>query len=125
MGLMARVAGDAAGVICRYDLGEGFRLGAIGFVATGADHCAVEFRRGHIGRIVRVLGLGAVAGFTGENNVAAEFFLVGHIGVAAFADFAAGNGYRPGGNFGDGSSAIVSVLTEALGDNSSPKNDEQ
>lgn len=125
MRLMASVASEAAGVIGRYDLGKGFRLCAVGFVAAGAEDQGVEFRGRHIGWIVRVLGLGTVANLAVEVGVGSEFLLIGNIRVAAFADFVTGKNCRPGGDFGDGGSAIVPVLAETLGDDRGAKDNEE
>ena len=114
---MAGVAGDASGVICGCDLRESFGLGAVGFVAAGADDGGVELRRFDGGGIVSMLGLGSVAGFAWNDHVLALLLLLHNVGVAGLAHVVAGMGDGPGRGFGDGGAAIVSVLTEATRDN--------
>jgi hypothetical protein len=115
VGLVASVAGDASGVICGCDLRKGFGLGAVGFVAAGADD-GVELRWFHGGGIVSMLGLGSVAGFAGDDDVFALLLLFHHVGMAGLAHVVAGMGYGTGGGFGDGGAAIVSVLAEGARD---------
>ena len=88
--LVAGVAGEASGVIRGGDLGEGLGLGAVGFVATGADDGGVELRRFHGGWVVGMFGLGAVAGFAGDNDVPTLFFLIDYVGVTGLTGVMAG-----------------------------------
>jgi hypothetical protein len=113
---MARVAGQAAGVISGYDLGEIFGLGAVGFVAAGADYRSVELWRFDVRRVVSVFRLRSVAGFTCDYHVFAEFLLVDYVDVAGFADVVSGVGDWAGGGFGDGVGTVMAVLAETLRD---------
>jgi len=113
---MARVAGQASGVVGRSDLGEGFWLGAVGFVAAGAEDGRVELRRSHRAGIVGVAGLGSVTGFAGDNDVSALFFLIDYVGVAGFADVVTGEGDWAGSDLGDGGATVVTVLAKTARD---------
>ena len=121
---MAGVAGQASRVICSRNLGEGFGLGAIGFVAAGAEDCGVEFGRGHGGGIVGVAGLGSVAGFAGDDDMLALLFLIDYVGVAGFAGVVAGEGDWPGRDLGDGGASIVAVLAETARNDGGAQDDE-
>ena len=99
-------------MLCGRDLGEGFGLGAVRFVAAGAEDGGVELRGCHGGGIVSVLGLGSVAGFAGDNDVLALLLLIDHVGVAGFAGTMAGEGNRPGRDLGEGGATIVAVLAK-------------
>jgi len=46
----------------------------------------------------------------------AELLLVDDVGMASLANVVAGESHWAGGDFGDGRAAIVSVLSEAAGD---------
>ena len=106
------------------NLGEGFGLGAIGLVAARTDHGGVEFGGLHGGGIVGVLGLGSVAGFTGDDDMLALLFLIDHVGMAGLADIVAGEGCWPGRDLRDGGAAIVSVLAKTVGDDEGAQADE-
>jgi len=121
---MAGVAGETAGVICRHDLRKILWLGAVGFVTAGADDGGVEFGWLERSRIIGVLGLRSVAGFAGDHDVLAEFFLVDDVGVACLADVMSGVGDRAGGRLGDGVSAVVSVLAKAFWNDGGTQDDE-
>jgi len=121
---VARVAGQAAGVVGGDDLGEGFGLGAVGFVAAGAEDGCVELGRRHRGRVVGVTRLGSVAGFAGDDDVPALFFLIDYVGVAGFAGVVSGKGDWPGGDLGDGGATVVAVLAKAARDDGGPQDDE-
>jgi hypothetical protein len=118
------VAGDALGVVCGDDLGEGFGLGAVGLVTASTDDGGVELRGLDRCGIVGMFGLGAVAGFTGDDDVAALLFLVNNVGVAGLADLVTGVGDGAGGDLGNGVTAVVSVLAKAVGDDGGAKKDE-
>ncbi len=121
---MTGVAGKALGVVCGDDLRECFGLGAVGFVAAGADDRGVELRGLDGCGIVGVLGLRSVAGFARDDHVAALLFLVNDLGVAGLADLMAGVGDGASGDLGDGVAAVVSILTEAVRDDGGTKKDE-
>lgn len=107
------------------DLGEVFGLGAVGFVAAGADNSGVQFGWLHGGGIVSMSGLGSVARFARDDDVAALLFLIDHVDVAAFAHLMTGMGDGAGGGLGDGRAAIVSVLAKTLGDDDGAQGDER
>jgi hypothetical protein len=54
----------------------------------------------------------------------AEFFLIDDVGVASFANVVPSEGWRACGDLGDGCTAIMAVLTEALGDDGCAQQDE-
>jgi hypothetical protein len=122
--LVTGVAGDASGVIGGDDLGESFGLGAVGLVAAGADDGSVELWWLYGGRVVGVPGLGSVAGLAGDDNVLAQLFLIDYLSMATLANIVAGEGGRPGRDFSNGRTAIVSVLAETVGDNESTQANE-
>ena len=122
---MAGVAGETTGVIGSDDLGESFGLGAVGFVAAGAEDRGVELGGLDGGRVVGVFGLGSVAGFAGDHNVLAQLLLIDNVGVAGFADFVAGVSDGAGSGFRDGVAAVVSVLAETVGNNGGAQQNER
>jgi len=124
VGLVAGVAGEPSRVIGGCHLGESLGFGAVGFVASGANHGGVEFRRLDRGGIVGVPGQSSVAGFAGNDQVAAQLFLIDDVGVAGFADFVSGVGDGAARDLSDGVTAIVSVLAEAVGDNGGAEDEE-
>ena len=83
-------------MICRRHLRKVLRLGAVGFVATGANDGRVELRRYNGRGIVGMLGLSSVAGFAGHNDVLALLLLIDHVRVAGLAGVVAGEGNRAG-----------------------------
>ena len=113
MGLMAGITREPAGVICSHDLGKALGLGAIGFVAAGANECRVELWRLDGCGIVRMACQGAVAGLAGYDNMLALFLLVYHVGMASLTGIVAREGSRPGRCFGNRSPAIMTVLSKA------------
>ena len=121
---MAGVTGHASGVIGSGNLGEGFGLGAIGFVATAAEDEGVELRGSHGGGIVGVAGLGSMAGFAGNDHMLALLFLIHYVGVAGFAGVVAGEGDGAGGDLGDGCAPIVTVLAKGAGHDGGAQDDE-
>lgn len=121
---MAGVAGQASGVLCGGNLGEGSGLGTVGFVTAGAEDGGVELGRGDGGRIVGVAGLGSVAGFARDDYVLTLLFLIDYVGVAGFAGIVAGEGDRAGGDLSDGGATIVTVLAETAGYDGGAQDDE-
>ena len=107
---MAGVAGESAGVICGCYLRKSFWFCAVGFVTARTDHGRIQLRRCDGCGIVGVFGLGSVAGFARNDNVLALLFLVNDVGMAGFTSIMTGEGYRPGCDLGDRSTAIVAVL---------------
>ena len=65
-----------------------------------------------------------MTGFAGNVGMTAEFFLIDDVGVASFADVVPSEGWRACGDLGDGCTAIMAVLTEALGDDGGAQQDE-
>ena len=124
MRLMAGVAGQASGVIGTDDLRESFGLGAIGFVAAGADDGGIELRRLDGCGIVGVPGLGAMTGFAGDHDMSAEFLLIDNVGMAGFADVVPGVTDGAGGSFCDGVSAVVPILSKTMGHDGGAQQDE-
>jgi len=113
---VAGIAGDASGVICGCDLRKGFGLGAVGFVAAGADDGGVELGRFDGGGIVGMPGLSSVAGFAGNDDVLALLLLLHNVRMAGLAHFVTGMGDGTGCGLGDRGAAIMSVLAEATRD---------
>ena len=104
--------------------GKSFGLGAVGFVAAGADDGGVELRRLYRCGIVSMLGLGSVAGFAGDNHMPALLFMIDDVGMAGLAYIVAGEGDGPGRDLSNGSAAIVSVLAKALRNDEGAQGDE-
>jgi len=116
---MAGVAGDSAGVIRGRDLGESFRLGAVGLMAAGTDDGRVQLGRCNRCGIVGVLGEGSMASLAGDDHMLAQFLLIDDIGMTGLAGIVPGMGDRPSGNFGDRGSAVVPVLSKTGRDDGS------
>ncbi len=106
------------------DLWECIGLGAVDLVTPGADDGCV----GQLGLrrcwVFSVLALRPVAGFAGNVGMAAELFLIDDVGVASLAGVMPGKNRRAGSNLADSITAIVAVLSEALGDNGLAQQDE-
>ena len=102
-------------MVCRYDLWKPLRLGAVGFMTSGADDGGFELRRLNAG-IIRMVRQCAVAGLAGDYHVLSSLLLVGDVGVASLASLVASVDDGFGGNFGDGGPAEVPILAETLGD---------
>ena len=81
-------------------------------MTAGADDGRVEFWRLHRSGIVGMFGLGTMAGFAGEHDVLAQFFLLDDVGVADFANVMAGKRDGASGDLGDSCSAIMAILPE-------------
>ena len=112
---MASVASKTSSVIGSDDLGKCLGLGAVGFVAAGAEDRGIELWRLDGGGVVGVPGLGSVAGFAGDDDVLAELFLIDDVGVAGFAKVVPGVRNGAGSGFRDGVPAIVPVLAKTMG----------
>ena len=121
---MAGIAGQTSRVLRCRDLREALGLGAVGFVAAGADDGGVELRRLQRCRIVGMFGLGAVAGFARNDHMLALFLLLDHVGVANLARIVAGKGHGPGRDFGDGVASIVSILPKTVRNDEGAQRDE-
>lgn len=72
-------------------------------------------------RVFGMFGLRTMTGFAVDASMPASGFHRENIAMAGFAGLMAGVDYGQRGHFGNGSTAIVSVLTEALGHEPSPK----
>jgi hypothetical protein len=59
-----------------------------------------------------MFGLGTMAGFAGEHDVLAQFFLLDDVGVADFANVMAGKRNRASGDLADSCSAVMTILPE-------------
>ena len=99
----------------RIDLREGFGFGGAGGVAAGAENGGIQLGWHHAGGISCVLGKRTMAGFAVDTGVLAFGLGVLNIGVAVQAGLVTGESDRARGHFVDGGGAVVSVLTEALG----------
>ena len=113
--LVAGLAGNAAGVIRRIDLGKALGLGRAGRVAADAEHGRVQLGRRYARGIVGVLGQRSVTGFAVHVRVLAGLLYVQNVGVAGLAGLVAGELDRARCDLGDGGAAVVSVLSEARG----------
>jgi hypothetical protein len=125
MGMVARAAGDSAGVIGGHDLRKCLRLGAISFVTTGAYDHRIKLGRNHRCRILGVTGKWSVAGLTRNYNMLAQFFLIYDLSVASFADLVSGKRNRTSRNLSNGISSIVPVLAEAARNNGGANDDKR
>lgn len=114
MRLMAAVAGDSAGVICRHDLRKTLRLSAIGFVAAGTHNGRVELRRSDGRGIVGMLGLRTVARLARNHHMLALFLLLNYVGMAGLANTVAGEGHGPRGDLRHGITTIVPILAKTV-----------
>lgn len=111
-------------MLCGGHLGEGFRLGTVGFVAAGADEGGVELGRFHGRGIVSMPGLGSVAGFARDNHMLALLLLIDDVGMAGLARVVPSEGQGAARCLGDGGAAIVPVLPEGAGDDGGAQDDE-
>lgn len=122
---MAGVAGQSSGVVGGGDLGEGLRLGAIGFVTAGTNDSGIEFGGLHRGGIIGVFGLGSVASLASNDYVLAKFLLIGDVAMAGLAGVVPGEGNRAGRDFVKSRAAIVAILPKAVGHYGSAQNHER
>jgi len=125
MRLMAGVTGQSAGVIRGHNLGEGFRLGAIGLVTAGADNGCVELWRLNSCWIIGMFCLRSVASLAGNDDMPAELLLIDDICVTPFADFMAGVGDRAGGDLRQSVAAIMTILSETVRNDRGTQTDER
>jgi len=124
MRLVAGVADNVARVLFGDDLRELSRLGRVRFVTLSAERCHIWEFGNQGGRIFGVFGQRTVTGFAADARVLSGFFDIDYIGVAGLASFPSGVYRSSGCDFGQGSPAIVAVLTEALGDDQASNKDE-
>src|SRR5260370_5227089 len=123
MGLMARVAGDSARMIGSHDLWKRLRLGAVGLVTTGTHHSRIKLGGSNRCRILGVVGECSMASLTRNHDVLTQLFLVYDLSVAPLADLVSRKSNRTSRGLGDGISAIVAVLSEAVWDHSAANKD--
>ena len=83
-------------------------------MTADAEHGRIEFRGLHRARVIDMLRLWSVARLAVDVHMLAALLLFQNVGVAVFASLVAGVVYWPSGDFGDGISAIVSILSETL-----------
>lgn len=114
MWLVAGLAGESAGVLFSIDLGEALGLRSAGGVTADTEIRRVQFG-GHDGWIVRMLRQGTVTGFTIHVGVLAYFFHFQNVCVTGLAGFMAGKVDGTGGDLADRVSAVMAILSKALG----------
>ncbi len=92
------------------DLRKIFRLGAVSFVATGAQDGGIKLGRLHGARIVGMPDEGSVTGLASDSCMDALLLLVHHIAVANLTCLVTGEGDRSSCNFADRIAAEMPVL---------------
>ena len=112
--MVAGLAGEASRVLSRSHLWEVLGLGGAGSMAAYTQHGSVKFERLNGCGIGGMLGQRAVASFAMDTGVHSGLLLCCDVRVAGFACGLSGEVNWPGSDLGDGRSAIVSVLSEAL-----------
>lgn len=116
MWVVAGLAGNAAGMLRRYDLRKILWLGGAGRVTAHAEHSRIELDGLDIDGIGYVPGERSMAGFAVDARMHSLALYVLNVCVAAYACLVTGICHREGGNLRNGRSPIVSVLSEGLGD---------
>jgi len=111
-------------MIRRSNLRKVLRFGAVGLVAASTHDGCVQLLRLRRTGVVRMLGLGPVAGLTSDHHVLAQLLLIHDVGVAALAGVVPGKRYRTRGVLADCSTSIVAILPKAARYDRSPQNDE-
>ena len=124
MGLMALIAGHAAGMVGGNHLGEVARLGRVLFVAAPAEVGDVGQLRNVRRRIVGVLRQWPMTGFAGYVSVFAGSAGCGLVNMADNAGSLPGVGDGMLPDQGKRAGAIVAVLSKGLGDNSAAHHQE-
>ena len=110
---MTRVAGESSRMIrCRH-LRKAPWFGAVGFMTPGADDGCVQIPRLHGTGVVRVLGLGAVAGLARDHHMLAQLLLIHDVGMAGLAGAVPGKRNWPGRDLGNRRASIVAILAKA------------
>jgi len=109
---MAGIAGEPAGVVYRGNLREGSRFGDVCLVTAGAKHGGVQFCWLERSGVFRMLGERPMTGLARHSLVFTLCFRFQNVGMAALASLVAAKGNRATCDFGDGISAVVSVLSE-------------
>ena len=83
-------------------------------MTANAQHGRVEFGRLDRSRILDMFLQCSVARFAVDVRMPAALFLFQDVRMAIFASLVAGEVHRTSGDFGEGISAVVSVLSETL-----------
>jgi len=112
MGIVASAAGDISGVLARYDLREGFRLGGIRLMAGNTEYCGVGKHGFLAGEVLRVASQRAVAGFAADIGMGAFAFSGRDIVMTGAAGLVAGEDGSSRRDFNQGAWAVMSVLAE-------------
>ncbi len=99
-------------MVGRNDLRKLFRFGDVRLVATDTKHGCLQFRRLDRARIFRMLGQRSMTCFAIDARMPSFLFHFEHVGVAGFTSLVAGKGNRTGGDFGDGVTPVMAVLTK-------------
>jgi len=120
---MARFTYLSAGVVFRINLWERRRLREVRFVTASAQDGGVRQLRLDVHWICGVFGQRPMAGFTMNSGVLAGLLGLHDIVVAVFADLLPGILHRSCGNFFQGGSPIMSVLTEGVRHQSGPQSE--
>ena len=118
MGIVADAAGRIPGVFARDDLRERFGFGGIRLMAGHAEFCGVGKDGFLAGEVLRVASERPMAGFASDIGVRTFAFRGGDVVVAGGAGLAAGEDRSTGGDFIEGSGAVISVLAELRGNES-------
>lgn len=121
---MAGGAWQSRGVFGARNLLEPFRLGAIGFVARGAEHRGIEFRRNDGAGVIGMRGLGAVAAFAINGDVLALAFEIRDIRVACFAGLVPRKFHGFEADFREGVAAKVPILAKIAGNQEAAHHEE-
>jgi len=116
MGLVAHIAGGSARMLRRDDLRKLLRFGDVRFVATGAKHGGLQFRRLDRDRVFRMLGQRPMARLAVNSRMPSFLFQFEHVGMARLAGLVAGKGNRTRGDFGDCVAPVMAVLPKAARD---------
>jgi len=100
----------------RVHLGEPFRFGGAGFMTLRAQHGGVRLERHDRNRVLRMLGLRAMASLASDSGMLALMLLLEDIGVAGFAGFVPGVDDGQCRNLRDGVTAVMPILAKAVRD---------
>ena len=112
---MACITSQACGVFGGCDLGDPFRLGAVGLMTACTNHGGIELWRLDGRGIIGVSGLRTVAGLARHGDMFTELFLIDNLGVACLANIASGMRDRACRDFFDGIGTVMAVLAKRAG----------
>lgn len=115
---MADGAGRIPGVFARDNLRERFRFGGIRLMTADAELCDVGKNGLLTGEVLRVASERPMAGFASDIGVRTFALRGGDVAVAGGAGLAAGEDRSSGGDFIEGTGAVMSVLAELRGNES-------